>query len=208
MGSALQAVSGWSTSVSSSSLVYDGGTVPQFIESGVIDWVGGTTGSKLSIGTWSGALIIPNVNEAPVYLLDQPTAVSIYAQTGSGSASVTLQGLGVTTGGASTVTGTSATATLSNAGWTRLTSFVPTGSTVPLYVLPLLTCNTASAPVIRICCLDLQYGVSAAANNLQPWVLGYGSPRVVVLPSTTGGAFPAVSRLIPFRDHTLMLGEV
>lgn len=207
MGANLQAVSGWATAITSTqTLAFDSATAAQFVESGVMDWTGATTASKLGVGSWVGGVLIPSVNEAPVYLSDQPSAVSIYGRTVTSTASVTLQGLGVTAAGSISVTGSSATATLSTAGWTRLTSFVASGTSGALYEIPLITCNTASAPVIQLCCADLQYGVSVAASNLLAWVLGYGSPRVVVVPGSNG-AFPAVSRLIPFRDHALTLGE-
>lgn len=208
MGSQFGAVSGWSTSVSSSSLTYDtSGLVEPFVESGTLNWTGAGNGSAISaMGAWSGATLVPDVNVAPIYLLDQVALGRLYARTASGTASVTLNTLGVTANGTITLLGTSVTATLNSSGWTQLAAPLAAGSATSLYILPILQCNTASAPVIQVSCADLQYGVTAA--TAKPWVLGSGSPRVVIPPSN-GSGLPTIVRLLPvFRDYTMTFSEV
>lgn len=210
MGAVISAISGWTSAVTATqTLTYDTTVVAQFVESGVMRWTGAGSASKIGVGTWSPSLLVPDASAAPVYLSDQPCAGSIYARTASSTASVTLNWNGEDAAGNIQLAGSSATATLNSTGWTRLTSYLASGNAAALYALPTITCNTASAPPIQFCCADLQYGPTAANGLLAAWILGLGSPRIVITPGTSGTAgFTTTSRLLPYRDHGLTFSEV
>lgn len=207
-GAVLQAISAWALAVTGTqTLTWDGTDAAQFPQSDVMAWTGAGNTSKFGFGNWSGATLVPRTAEAPVYLSDQPSSFAIYVRTASSTASVSVRMDGVTAAGAVSLSGSTQSGTAISTGWTRLESFLASGNTSAQYMIPTITCNTASAPVIWFCCADVQYGVTQSPNTIQPWVLGLGSPRVVVVPSS-GGGFAVPTTLLPYRNHSLALAEI
>lgn len=206
MGAVKQAISGWST-LNAGTLAWDGTDAAPFPESDIMTWTGAGNTSKIILGTWSGSTPVANTADAPVYLSDVAGAAaagSMYFRTASSTASVSLTCMGATSG--STLSGTATTATINSTGWTRLTNYAPSASTTMQYVLLQVACNTSSAPVIWMSAADIQYGPTNAAT-LAPWVLGLGSPRVV-LPPTQSGGLPATTTRFPYRDQIFAMAEV
>lgn len=205
MGAVLQAIDGWAPSSGSGTLAWDGTDAAPFVESDVMTWTGAGNGSKIVSGSWSGATIVPRTSEAPVYIPSFSIGGSIYLRTASSTANMSLQCIAVTAGGSSS-SGAATTATINSSGWTRFVNFAPTANTTMQYVVLQVQCNTASAPVIWASCADIQYGPTSVAG-MGAWVLGLGSPRVV-LPGSQSGGFISTTRLLPYRDQGISLAEV
>lgn len=195
-GAPVQAVSGWSVSVSAQAVFFDPATVAPIATSGVAEWAVAQNGSRVGLGTWNGSGFIPNPVKAPPYLSSQVTSVSLYARAVSGTPSLSLRGLAVTSAGVPVSTTTS-TVTLSSSAWQQLSVAVPPGLTAA-YVVPDLLCNTNSS-FIQLTCAAVQYGKSPP----DPWVVGLGIPSVVI-----SSGLGAQYTLLYARDHSLTLAEV
>lgn len=205
---AVNTLAGWSVSVSSAMALSNPVTAVGFSPlSDAMLFQNSTAGTKIGLGTWTTGTLVPRTADAPVYLLDQPSAVSIYAKlnTGSASATISWQANGVDALGNVQIAGSTQTTTLTSS-WTRLTSYVSSGNANALYVIPTLTNTTSGATSIILSCADLQYGPTSA-TTLQPWVVGLGSPRVISVPGQSG-AFISTSRLLPYRDQSISLAEI
>jgi hypothetical protein len=195
-GAPLQAISGWSASVSAQPLTYDTTVTAPVATSGVMRWTGATNTAQVGLGTWSGSVFTPDTAKAPPYLPQQVTSISVYARSVSGTPSVSLRGQAVN--GAGVVQNTqTATTTLSSAAWTLLTVTVPAALNAS-YVLPNLLCNTSTA-VLQFACPLVQYGKSPPDT----YVVGLGIPRVVI-PQEFGGQYTVMFA----RDHGLTLAEI
>lgn len=205
MGATIQAISGWSI-LNAGALAWDGTDTAPFPQSDIMTLTGAGNTTKVGAGTWSGSTLLPRTADSPVYLLDQPSAGSIYLRTASSTANISVVANGVTAAGSISLAGSTATATITSGAWTRLTSFLASGNVTAQYIVLQVTCNTNSAPVIWMSAADLQYGPTNAAN-LGAWVLGLGSPRVVVTPSQSGG-LPATTNRFPYRDQAFAMAEV
>lgn len=210
MGAVKQAITGWST-LNAGALAWDGTDTPPLPESDIMTWTGAGNTSKITVGTWSGSSIIPRTAEAPPYLGDmvgEAAAGSVYLRTATGTASLSVTCLGLDGAGGS-ASGSATTATISSAGWTRLTNFAPAGISGMKYVGLQVACNTSSAPVIWVAAADIQFGPTSLAT-LQPWVVGLGSPRVILVPSSaaSSGAWTATTNRFPYRDQAFALAEV
>lgn len=204
MGAVTQsASSNWVASAGSGTLGWDGTITPAFPQSDVMTWTGAGNGSQIALGSsWSGATILPRTLDAPLCIADQNNAGSIYLTTASGSASVTVATLALSATGTSS-SGVPLTGTINSGTWTRFTCLVAS-ATLP-YLSIKITCNTSSAPVIWASCADIQNGI--VLSTLMPWVVGLGSPRVVVVPTQSSG-FTTSSPLYPYRNQALTLAEI
>jgi hypothetical protein len=199
-GARVGAISVWAASVSAQPLALDTGIVAQpdaagFATSGVMRWTGATNGAQVGLGAWNGARFVPDPIEAPPYLPQTVTSITMFARSVSGTPSVSVRGQSVAADGTVVDTQT-ATATLSSSAWTKFTVLVP-ANLAAAYVLPNILCNTSTS-VLRFCCPLVQYGESPPDT----WVVGLGIPNVVV---TSG--LGAASELLYARDHTLTLAE-
>lgn len=206
MGAITQTVTEWGV-LNAGTIAWDGTDTAPVPQSDIMTWTGAGNTSKIALGTWSGSAIIPRTADAPPYLSDLPTAAaagSMYFRTASSTASVSLTCLGITSGGSS-LSGAATTATINSTGWTRLTNFAPAASTTMQYVTLQVACNTASAPVIWMSAPDIQFGPTTA-SQVAAWVLGLGSPRVVV--AAGSGGFGINTQLLPYRSHSLVLAEI
>lgn len=204
MGAKVTTVTGWALSVTSTqTLAYDTSVATPFVGSGIMRWAGAGSGSKVGVGTqWLASKLQPDATSAPLYLSDQGQGGALYARTASSTASLTLNVNGEDASGTVQLAGSSSTATVNSSGWTRLASFLASGNASARYTLPTVTCNTSSAPNILLCCADVQYNLNSVAD-LDPWVLGLGSPRVVI-----SAGLPATIQLLPYRNQGLTLSEV
>lgn len=161
-------------------ITYDSATAAAIAPSGVVRWSGAGSASAIVIGKVVGGFATPDVasttstgTSAP-YIPSEPVTASMYARTASGTASATITASGRNVNGTATVSITSSAVTL-NTTWQRLTVTAAAGAlTTAPYVLPYLTCNTASAPDILISCPQLEY--SSAATE---WAVDSHVPRVV-----------------------------
>lgn len=200
-GARVDAISVWSASVSAQPLTFDATVAPPadaagYTLSGVCRWTGAQNGSQVGLGTWDGAKFVPSAIEAPPYLPQQATSITVYARSVSATPSFSLRGQVVAADGTVANT-TTTTATLSSSAWTKFTVLVPSGLS-GAYVLPNFLCNTATS-VIQLACPLVQYG----ENPPDTWVVGLGIPTVVIAAPMDGTV-----DLLYARDHTLTLAEV
>lgn len=195
-GAPLQAISAWSASVSAQPLTYDPTVTAPITTSGVMRWTGATNGAQAGLGTWTGSVFTPDTAKAPPYLPQVVTSISVYARAVSGTPSVSLRGLAVTTAGTVVNTQT-ATATVGSAAWTLLTVTVPAGLTAA-YTVPNLLCNTSTS-VLQFACPLVQYGRTPP----DPWVIGLGTARVL-----SAAPLTSQSTLLYARDHGITLTEI
>lgn len=198
-GARVGVITPWALSVSATqSLTVEAGVTPGTgFTSAVGRWASAQNGSRVGLGTWTGSVFTPNPLSAPPYLPEQVTTIRVYAQAVSGTPSVSLRGLAVSTTGVVAST-TTTTATLSSATWTQLVVTVPAALTAA-YVVPDVLCNTNSS-VIRLSNADVQYGQNAPPL---PWVTGLGVARVVF----TSGLGSSYQMFIQ-RDHSVTLVEI
>lgn len=205
-GAVTQTITGWAAQSGAGTLAWDGLDVAAFPQSDIMTWTGAGNGSTIASATWSGSTILPRTADSPVYLIDQSMAGSIYFRTATSTASVTVTLMGQQVNGTS-FSGTAVTSTITNSGWTRITAFNNGGGAQIPYLTLKVVCNTTSAPVIWMSCADIQYGPSSANGLIAPWVVGLGSPRVVVAPAS-GGGFSTGTTLLPYRNQSLTLAEI
>lgn len=197
-------VTGWALSITGTqTLTYNTSVAEPNATSGSGLWVGAGNGSKIAVATSfaTSTRPLPDPNSAPLYLSDTGQGGSLYVRTVSSTASLTLNVNAYDAAGNVVTTGSSGTATASSAGWTRLSSFLASGG-AGLYTIPVLTCNTAGAPNILVCCADVQYNMNSIAD-LEAWVLGLGSPRVVI-----SSGLPSNVRILPYRDQAMTFSEI
>lgn len=206
----LSTIAGWSASVTALNTISMGVTaVPgfaPFVESSYITVATTATNTKVGLGTWTGATLVPRTLDAPVYLFDQPCAASIYLRAVTGTPSISWQLNGVNAAGSVQLAGTTQTATLSSGAWTRFTSFLAAGNSNALYAIPTITGGTGGSTAYAMSCADFQYGPTNS-TGLGAWVLGLGSPRVNLAPSS-GSGFASITRLLPLRDQGIALVEI
>lgn len=166
---------------------------PSGLFTGVATWTGAGNGSRLFGGGATSASIDATV--CPVLMPGVPAAFSLYACTAAGAATVTPALWGGSTVPAAVATGAPVAL---NTNWTRI-SVLYAGATPALYpyVLPVLTCSTAAAPVIRLAAAQLEYGTAVT-----PWVKGNGSPRVIVAAelATSHFRYWAADRILTLRE--------
>lgn len=197
-GMAQGAFAGWALPPGDALPTLDTGMPPFAVPGGVIRWAGPVNGHTLFEGTQAvSGLFVPAASSCP-YLPSQDTTLSIYARTGSGTATVSWEAIGSTGSVART-----ATATLTTA-WQRLTVNVPSGTAgwtaaAVQYINGALKCTQAASPDILLCCPQTDYGTLVA----NPWVLGIGVPRVT-FNAGLGGASDVFWR----RNHVVTLAEI
>lgn len=200
-GARVDAISMWSASVSAQPLTFDTTVTPPtdlagYATSGVMRWTAATNLAQVGLGTWDGAKFVPDSIQAPPYLPQTVTSITMYARSVSGTPSVSLRGQAVGSDG-TVVNTVTATATMSSSAWTKLTVLVPAALTAS-YVLPNLLCNTSTS-LLQFACPLVQYG----ENPPDTWVVGLGIPNVVI-----ASGLGATSELLYARDHTLTLAEI
>lgn len=155
-------------------LSYDSTDAAPIAPSGVVKWVGATTSSNLVVGTFVAGFVAPDTSYSPPLLPSEPVTVSWYARTASSTATATCTVTGRTSTGTSTGSVVSSAATLTTS-WQRLTVTAAAGALgAGPYLVPILTCTSASAPNILVACPQLEYASAATA-----WAVDSHVPRVI-----------------------------
>jgi hypothetical protein len=173
------------------------------------------TGKMSGVGAWasagSGSVLYAGLNNVvdgtwlPPILAGLSCRFSIWARTLTGTATVTpavMYGIGGTAPAGTAATGSAGSLTTT---WQQLTVPVAAGFSWPStsdWIMPNLTCSTAAAPNILLAAAEFVYDTAAAASVLNPWVSGFGVPRVVI----TGDAGSPVGRP-GLRDYTMTMRE-
>jgi hypothetical protein len=197
MGSRRGVLTGWAASAGT--IAYDSTVAANQAPSGVTRWTGAGNGSTFGEGVLVAGVVEADQRYATPYVATEPYTVRVYGKTATSTASVTARVSARNAANTLHTDTAGSPVTLNTSTWQAVTASATAGFAAGAqYVILTLLCSTASAPNILLSNPSLEL-----ASSANPWVVGTGAPRCVVI-----GTADSAVQFVQNRPLMLKLQEI